>query len=89
VRASAPCCGHGVGPRQQKFVVNLIVAFLPAAILGFLFSKAIKAHLFAPVPVASAFIVGALVILWAERRHKVLAGSHRIETVDDMTMIDA
>ena len=76
-------------PRQQKFVINLIVAFLPAAALGFLFSKAIKAHLFAPVPVALAFIVGAFVILWAERRHKTLPGSHRIETVDDMTMLDA
>jgi len=75
--------------RQQKFVVNLIVAFLPAAGLGFLFSKAIKAHLFAPVPVALAFIVGAFVILWAERRHKVLPGSHRVETVDDMNMLDA
>jgi undecaprenyl-diphosphatase len=75
--------------RQQKFVLNLIVAFLPAAALGFLFSKAIKAHLFAPVPVALAFIVGAFVILWAERRHKVLSGSHRVETVDDMNMLDA
>ncbi|WP_296950921.1 undecaprenyl-diphosphate phosphatase [uncultured Massilia sp.] len=76
-------------PRQQKFVVNLIVAFLPAAVLGFLFSKAIKEHLFTPVPVATAFIVGALVILWAERRHRTLPGSHRIETVDDMTLLDA
>ncbi len=75
--------------RQQKFVLNLIVAFLPAAALGFLFSKAIKAHLFSPVPVALAFIVGAFVILWAERRHKVLPGSHRVETVDDMNMLDA
>jgi undecaprenyl-diphosphatase len=81
--------GLASDPRQQKFMVNLIVAFLPAAALGFLFSKAIKAHLFTPVPVALAFIVGALVILWAERRHKVLAGSHRVETVDDMTMVDA
>jgi undecaprenyl-diphosphatase len=75
--------------KQQKFVVNLIVAFLPAAALGFLFNKAIKAHLFAPVPVALAFIVGALVILWAERRHKTVPGSARIETVDDMTLADA
>jgi undecaprenyl-diphosphatase len=76
-------------PRQQKFVLNLVIAFLPAALLGFLFSKAIKAHLFKPEPVALAFIVGALVILWAERRHKMLPTSHRIETVDDMTAIDA
>jgi undecaprenyl-diphosphatase len=81
--------GLASDPRQQKFVVNLVVAFIPAAVLGLLFSKAIKNHLFAPVPVALAFIVGAFVILWAERRHKVVAGSHRIETVDDMTMVDA
>src|SRR4051794_5996111 len=75
--------------RQQKFVLNLVVAFLPAAVLGFLFNKAIKAKLFAPVPVALAFIVGALVILWAERRHKTLPSASRIETVDDMTLADA
>ncbi|MGJ7916424.1 undecaprenyl-diphosphate phosphatase [Massilia sp. LXY-6] len=81
--------GLGSDPRQQKFALNLVVAFLPAAVLGLLFSKAIKAHLFAPAPVAFAFIIGALVILWAERRHKVVAGAHRIETVDDMSMVDA
>src|SRR5256714_9852984 len=52
----------------QRFTINLAVAFLPAAILGLTFGRMIKAHLFAPVPVASAFIVGALVILSAERR---------------------
>ena len=88
-RIAVVTSGMFTQPRQQKFVVNLIVAFLPAAILGFLFSKAIKAHLFTPVPVATAFIVGALVILWAERRHRTLPGSHRIESVDDMTMMDA
>lgn len=88
-RLGAVLAGMTSVPRQQKLVVNLIVAFLPAAILGFLFSKAIKAHLFTPVPVAAAFIVGGFVILWAERRHKVLPGAHRIETVDDMTIVDA
>jgi undecaprenyl-diphosphatase len=75
--------------KQQKFVLNLIIAFLPAALLGFLFSKAIKAHLFKPEPVALAFIVGAVVILWAERRHKMMPSAQRIETVDDMTAVDA
>jgi undecaprenyl-diphosphatase len=75
--------------KQQKFVLNLIIAFLPAALLGFLFSKAIKAHLFKPEPVALAFIVGAVVILWAERRHKTMPSAQRIETVDDMTAVDA
>jgi undecaprenyl-diphosphatase len=75
--------------KQQKFVINLVIAFLPAAILGLIFSKAIKAELFAPVPVALAFIVGAFVILWVERRHKAMPNAVRIETVDDMTMTDA
>ncbi|WP_313704947.1 undecaprenyl-diphosphate phosphatase [Massilia sp.] len=75
--------------RQQKFVINLVVAFLPAALLGLIFSRAIKDELFKPVPVAMAFIVGAFVILWVERRHKNLPTAARIETVDDMTVLDA
>jgi undecaprenyl-diphosphatase len=88
-RIAAVLSGITSDARQQKFVINLVIAFLPAALLGLLFSKAIKAHLFKPEPVALAFIVGALVILWAERRHKTLPSSHRIETVDDMTAVDA
>jgi undecaprenyl-diphosphatase len=69
----------------RRFVLHLAVAFLPAALLGLAFASAIKAQLFKPVPVALAFIGGALVILWAERRnHRV-----RIERVDDMTWLDA
>jgi undecaprenyl-diphosphatase len=73
----------------QRFVLNLFVAFLPAAILGLAFGKAIKANLFAPVPVASAFIVGALVILWAERRQKRNPATVRIDSVDAMRWTDA
>jgi undecaprenyl-diphosphatase len=69
----------------QRFVLNLAVAFLPAAVLGLLFGKYIKAALFKPVPVAIAFIVGAFVILWAERRKHVV----RVQEVDDMTPLDA
>lgn len=54
--------------QAQRFVLNLLIAFLPAAVLGLMFIKTIKAHLFAPLPVATAFIVGGLIILWAERR---------------------
>ncbi|MBI5462757.1 MAG: undecaprenyl-diphosphate phosphatase [Gammaproteobacteria bacterium] len=68
-----------------RFVVNLLVAFLPAAVLGLLFAKAIKAHLFHPVPVALAFIVGGLLILWAERRVHTI----RIHEVGDMDWRDA
>jgi undecaprenyl-diphosphatase len=68
----------------QRFALNLAIAFVPAAALGFLFSKAIKAHLFAPIPVACAFVAGAFVIIWAERRQRTRAGSFRVATVDDM-----
>src|SRR5438034_10436407 len=60
----------------QRFVLNLLVAFLPAAVLGLAFGSAIKARLFAPVPVASAFIAGAFVILWAERRQRQIGRAH-------------
>jgi len=69
----------------QRFMLNLMVAFMPAAVLGLMFAKAIKAHLFSPIPVASAFIIGGLFILWAEKRtHSV-----RIESADDMNWKDA
>ncbi|MFZ6766573.1 undecaprenyl-diphosphate phosphatase [Undibacterium sp. Di26W] len=79
--------------RARKFALNLIVAFLPAAVLGLLFSKKIKAVLFAPVPVALAFIIGGVIILFVERKHAG-ADSHdsshaRIQSVDDMSMLDA
>jgi len=73
----------------QRFVLNLLVAFLPAALLGLAFGSAIKAHLFAPVPVAAAFIVGALVILWAERRAKRNPAVVTIHDVDAMRWRDA
>ena len=73
----------------QRFVLNLLVAFLPAAILGLAFAKAIKAYLFAPVPVASAFIIGALVILWVERRQRRNPAVVRIDSVDDVRWPDA
>jgi undecaprenyl-diphosphatase len=70
---------------SQRFVLNLIVAFLPAAVLGLLFLKQIKAYLFNPFVVASTFIIGGLLILWAERRQHVI----RAVSVDDMTWRDA
>lgn len=70
---------------SQRLALNLIVAFLPAAILGFLFLKQIKYYLFNPFVVASAFILGGFLIIWAEKRqHSVHA-----ESVDDLTWLDA
>jgi undecaprenyl-diphosphatase len=73
----------------RRFVANLLVAFLPAVVLGLLFGKMIKAHLFAPVPVALAFIGGAFIILIVERNNRLNEDSLRIHSVDEMTMLDA
>jgi undecaprenyl-diphosphatase len=72
----------------RRFVVNLMIAFLPAVILGLVFGKAIKAYLFKPIPVALAFIVGAFVIIIVERRQRRVMYS-RVDTVDDMSAADA
>jgi undecaprenyl-diphosphatase len=72
-------------PASMRLATNLVVAFLPSAILGFLFLKQIKAYLFNPIVVASAFIIGGLLILWAERRQHTI----QAETIDDMTWKDA
>ena len=69
----------------QKFVLNLIIAFIPLASLGLLFGKYIKALLFKPIPVALAFIIGAFVIIWAEKREHNI----RVHEVDDLTALDA
>ena len=58
-------------PEAQKFALNVLIAFIPAVVLGLLFGKTIKDHLFTPVVVASTFILGGFVILWAERRQKI------------------
>ncbi|MEW5942940.1 MAG: undecaprenyl-diphosphate phosphatase [Pseudomonadota bacterium] len=75
----------GTDEAARRFVANLLIAFLPAAFLGLLFASRIKHYLFKPVPVALAFIVGGLLILWAERRRHVV----RIQEVDDMRWQDA
>lgn len=72
-------------PSAQRFALNIAVAFMPLAVLGLLFQKAIKASLFNPVAVASTFILGGLIILWAERReHRI-----RVHEVEDLTLADA
>ena len=70
----------------QRFVLNVVIGFLPAVVLGLLFGKLIKAHLFTPWVVATTFIVGGFIILWAERRP---ASSVRIRAVEDMRGRDA
>ena len=84
-RISKLCSGIFNDASAQKFALNLAVAFLPLAILGLIFGSAIKANLFAPVPVALAFIIGGLIILWAEKREHVV----RVENIEDLSLLDA
>jgi undecaprenyl-diphosphatase len=80
--------GLGSDPVQQRFAVNLFVAFLPAALVGLAFQKQIKEFLFNPKSVAIALIVGAIVIFIVElwyKRH----GAPRVTSVDEMTWKDA
>ncbi|MGE0315664.1 MAG: undecaprenyl-diphosphate phosphatase [Lautropia sp.] len=76
-------------PVATRFAINVVIAFIPAAVLGLLFSKGIKAYLFHPVPVAIAFIVGGLVIFLVEylAKRKVLVP--RITDVDQIRTADA
>lgn len=65
---------------------NLATAFLPAAVFGLLFSRWIKAHLFHPLPVALAFIVGGVIILLVERKPQEQV---RVRSTAAMTWLDA
>lgn len=79
-------------PRErqaQQFALNVFIAFVPAVVLGLLFGKTIKAHLFTPWVVATTFIVGGFIILWAERRQAAGGTAVRIHSTDDMTWRDA
>jgi undecaprenyl-diphosphatase len=77
--------------------LNVAIAFMPAVLLGLTFGGMVKAHMFHPTAVATSFIVGGLIILWVERRHRRLFGDRdllgerraRVETVDDMSPMDA
>jgi undecaprenyl-diphosphatase len=74
---------------SQRFAINVLIAFTPAVVLGLLFGKAIKENLFNPVVVASTFIIGGFIILWAEKRHENNAKLASIQDVDQMTHVDA
>jgi len=81
--------GLGSDPVQQRFARNVVVAFMPAAIAGVLFSATITELLFYPVPVAIALVIGGVIILWVERRNRQNPKRARVETVDEMSMLDA
>jgi undecaprenyl-diphosphatase len=90
-RIGATFAGILSDPKAQRFALNLVVAFLPLALLALAFNKAIKAVLFKPVPVAMAFIVGGVIIIIAERwyKNRDMTGRRVIDSVDDLTLMDA
>lgn len=77
--------GLATDASAQGFVLNLLAAFMPAAVIGLTLGGFIKSHLFHAVPVAIALIAGGIVILWVERRERPV----RISDVDAMTWRDA
>jgi len=82
-------------PEARRFTLNVIIATIPAVVLGLLLEKSIKAALFSPVPVAFALVVGGVVILWAEARQRAQAREGgqarvaRVTNVDDLSAMDA
>lgn len=91
-RFAATFAGIARDAVAQRFALNLIVATLPAAILGYAFKKAIELHLMKPLPVAVAFVVGGFIILFAERwyRNRIQARTALpIESVDELTPMHA
>ncbi|MBP5078039.1 undecaprenyl-diphosphate phosphatase [Pseudomonas chlororaphis] len=69
----------------QRFTINLLIAFLPAVVLGVIFADLIHEYLFNPITVATALVVGGVIMLWAERRqHEIHAN-----TVDEINWKDA
>jgi undecaprenyl-diphosphatase len=76
-------------PVARRLVLNLVIAFLPAAALGVLFGKMIKRVLFKPVPVALAFVVGAVVIIVVERWYRTQNREQRVQSIDELTTRDA
>ena len=89
--------GIATDPVARRFALNVLIAFVPAVVLALAFGGLIKQHLFHPVPVAAAFVLGGIVILLVEHRHKRRYGERdlqgqrlaRVESVDDMTALDA
>jgi undecaprenyl-diphosphatase len=82
--------GLPVSADARRFAFNVIIATIPAVVLGLLCEKAIKAVLFAPVPVALALALGGVVILWVEARQRSGNGVEaRIHSIDDLRPLDA
>lgn len=74
-------------PTERRLITNLLIAFLPAAILGVIAHKAIKTYLFSPLTVAIALVLGGIVILLIERWHE--GQPARVRRLEDLSAVDA
>jgi undecaprenyl-diphosphatase len=91
-RIGTVTAGLATQPSARRFAMNVIIACLPAVILGLLFEKQIKAVLFAPVPVAVALIVGGMILLGVEARQRERLGpgrAGRVTSMDEISALDA
>jgi undecaprenyl-diphosphatase len=96
-RLASTVTGIAAEASARRFALNVLIAFAPAVVLALAFGSLIKQYLFHPVPVAAAFVLGGIVILLVEIRHKRLYGERdlqgrrhaRVESVDDMSALDA
>lgn len=88
-KIGAVVTGLPVNAGARRFATNVVIATIPAIVLALLFEKAIKSVLFSPVPVSVALIVGGVVILWAEARHRDRSVAPSVTSVDDLTYSDA
>ena len=75
--------------KEQRLAVNTVVAFIPAAVLGVLLASYVKHYLFNPAAVATALVVGGILILWLENWQQKTGRTPRVATMDDMTWKDA
>jgi undecaprenyl-diphosphatase len=80
-RIASTLSGLTSEPRAQRLTLNLAIAFMPAAVIGLLLGSRIKESLFNAPTVAAAFIIGAFIILWAEKREHCVT----INSVDEIT----
>ena len=83
------CLGLFSDKVQQRLAVNTVVAFLPAAVIGVLVASYIKKWLFNPIAVATALVVGGVIILIVEYYQDKKTYKPRVETMDDMSWKDA
>ena len=71
---------HPARERSRRLLVNLFIAFLPAAILGVMLHGFIKEHLFDPRPAAFALAAGGAFLIWIEKKPRTAT----IEAVDSV-----